>query len=81
MDDSSSNTAQTLASVLAGGLGGYIDSQNQQPVYVQQPAPQTAYGYAGTTQATPSSVGIAGIPMSALLITGAIVLAVFLLKK
>jgi hypothetical protein len=78
-DDSSSSTFQTLASVLAGGLSGYVDSQNQQPVYVQQVQPQTQYGYAGQGQNTPGVAG--GFNLSpTVLIIGA-VLAFVLLRK
>lgn len=73
------STFQTIASVLAGGLGGYVDAQNQQPVYVQTPAPQTAYGYAGQGQATPTSGTIAGLsPTVLLLLVG---VAVFLAMR
>jgi hypothetical protein len=57
MDDSSSGL-QTLASVLAGGLAGYVDSQNSQPITVTSPTPQTAYGVAGTGQGTPAATAM-----------------------
>jgi hypothetical protein len=55
----SSSGLQTLASVLAGGLAGYVDAQNSQPVTVTAPSQQTAYGYAGYGQATPSAAASA----------------------
>lgn len=56
MDDSSNaSTFQSLAGALAGGLAGYLDAQNSQPITVTAPAPQTAYGYAGVNQGTPTS--------------------------
>jgi hypothetical protein len=69
---------QTLASVLAGGLGGYVDAQNNQPVYVQTPAPQTAYGYAGQGQVTPTT---SSLSPTVLLVGVILVAAVFMLKK
>lgn len=76
------STFQTIASVLAGGLGGYVDAQNQQPVYVQTPAVQTQYGYAGVGQATPSTSGtIGGLSPTVLLLGVVAVVAVFMLKK
>lgn len=75
------STFQTLASVLAGGLAGYVDSQNQQPFYATQPTPQTQYGVQGTAQTT----GLASLTSggnSTLLIVGVVVVvAVLLLKK
>jgi hypothetical protein len=80
MDDNGNSTLQTLASVLSGGLQGYVDSQNQQPVYVTAPNQQTAYGYAGQGQTTPAgSVGVFGIP-PAFLLLGAVALFFFLKK-
>jgi hypothetical protein len=75
--DSGSNTFQTLASVLAGGLGAYVDSQNQQPVYVTQPTPQTQYGVQGQNQNTGTIAGLS--PMVLLLVVG--VVAFIALKK
>lgn len=80
--DSSGDTStwQTLASVLAGGLGGLVDAQNHQPVYVQTPAPQTAYGYAGVGQSTPVAASFGGInPVLLVLAVGAT--AFFAFKK
>lgn len=80
MGDDGNSTLQTLASVLSGGLQGYVDSQNQQPVYVVAPSPNTAYGTAGQGQSTPSSVGsVLGLPPAMLLI-GAVALFFFLKK-
>jgi hypothetical protein len=81
MDDSSSNTFQTLASVLAGGLAGYVDAQNSQPVAVVAPTPQTAFGFAGAGQATPSGLTgtLTGSP-AMLLLVGALVIY-FVMKK
>ena len=50
-----SSTANTLADVFAGALTGYVDAQNQQPVYVTQPVPNTAYGFSGAGQITPGN--------------------------
>jgi len=72
---------QTLASVLAGGLGGYVDAQNQQPVYVQTPAPQTQYGYAGVGQSTPTTSSLGGLSPTVLLVGVIVIAAVFMLKK
>lgn len=72
---------QTLASVLAGGLGGYVDAQNNQPVYVQTPAPQTAFGYAGVGQTTPTTSSLGGLSPTVLLVGVIVVAAVFMLKK
>jgi hypothetical protein len=73
--DGSGSSWQTLASVLAGGLSGYVDAQNQQPVYVAQPNPQTAYGNQGAGQVTPSATAqapgwlwIAGLAVVAFLV-------------
>jgi len=75
---------QTLASVLAGGLAGYVDAQNNQPVTAVQPLPQTAYGYQGTAQPTPTS-GLGSMfagGSAPLLLLGALALvAIFALKK
>jgi hypothetical protein len=81
MGDDQNSTLQTLAAVLSGGLQGYVDSQNQQPVYVTAPSPQTAYGYAGQGQSTPaaSAVGVFGIP-PAFLLVGAVALFFFMKK-
>lgn len=80
MGDQTNSTLQTLASVLSGGLQGYVDSQNQQPVYVTAPTPQTAYGYAGQGQNTPAqAVGVFGIP-PAFLLVGAVALFFFMKK-
>lgn len=77
-DDSSQSTFQTLASVLAGGLAGYVDAQNQQPVYVTPTTPQTAYGIAGQPSGTAAAGSFTLSPvMLALLAVGAF----FLLKK
>ena len=82
MDDSSSGSSwQTLASVLAGGLGGYVDSQNNQPVYVAQPTPNTAYGAAGYAQATPAASSGSATAPSWLLYAGVAVVAFMLLRK
>ena len=81
MDDSSDSSAtvfQTLAGAFSGGLSAYYDAQNTAPVYVTQPTPQTAYGYAGTGQYTPAS-GAGISPM--LLLVGIAVVAVLILKK
>jgi hypothetical protein len=81
MEDStdSSSTFQTLASVLAGGLSGYVDAQHG--FYAQQPLPQTGYGYAGTAQPTPSGSFLGGSvsPIVLLVVVGAF--AFLLLKK
>jgi hypothetical protein len=79
MGDSDTNsTLQTLASVFAGGLQGLVDSQNNQPVYVTAPSPQTAYGYAGQ----PSSAGAAGaLGLSPVMLLVLAVGAFLLLKK
>jgi hypothetical protein len=70
---------QTLASVLAGGLAGYVDAQNNQPVAVVAPTPQTAYGYAGYGQPTPSAItASASSPLLLLLLIGG---AIFLLAR
>lgn len=80
MDDSDGgSTWQTLSSVLAGGLAGYVDSQNNQPVYVAQPTPNTAYGTAGATQATPATAS-ASAP-NWMLIAGVAVVAFLLLRR
>ena len=78
MSDGSSDTWQTLASVLAGGLAGYVDAQNSQPVTVQQPLPQTAYGYAGTGQSSVAAKATfpTWVPYAALALA-----AIFLLRK
>lgn len=78
---SGSSTFQTLASVLAGGLAGYVDAQNNQPVAVVAPSPQTQYGYAGTGQTTPTGIGatLSGSPIFLLVIVG--VVALLVLKK
>ena len=87
MDDSDyssyggSSTAATLASVLAGGLAGYFDSQNNQPVTVTTPAPQTAYGYAGYGQYTPASSSATVISPTVLLLAALVVGVVIVLKK
>jgi hypothetical protein len=75
--DSSGSVFQTLAGALAGGISGYYDSQQTQPVYVVQPTPQTQYGVAGTNQNTGT---IAGIPPLYLLI-GVGLVAFLLLRK
>lgn len=74
------STWQTLASVFAGGLGGYVDAQNHQPVYVATPAPQTQYGYAGIAQSTPTN-SLGGLSPTVLLVGVIVVAAVFMLKK
>ena len=76
----SGSTFQTLAGVLAGGLAGYVDSQNQQPFYATQPTPQTQYGVQGTGQTTGSG-SIAGLSPTVLVIAVVAVAAIFLLKK
>lgn len=70
-----SSTFQTLASVLAGGLAGYVDAQNNQPVAVVAPSPSTAYGYAGAGQPTPSGLAatVSGSPVFLLVIVGVVV--------
>jgi len=75
------STFQTLASVLAGGLAGYVDAQNNQPVAVVAPTPQTAFGAAGYGQATPTGLTavVGGNPLGLLLVVG--VVAYLLLKK
>lgn len=76
-----SSTFQTLAGVLAGGLAGYVDSQNQQPFYATQPAPQTQFGLQGSGQTTGTGL-LGGGSNSTLLIIGVVVVAaVFFLKK
>jgi hypothetical protein len=84
MDDSDSGSGfQTLASVLAGGLAGYVDSQNNQPIYVAQPQPQTAYGISGVGQPSVAGGGVAsigGIPPMVLLL-GLGVIAFIALRK
>jgi hypothetical protein len=79
MDDSTNSTFQTLASVFAGGLQGYVDSQNQQPVYVTAPSPQTAYGYAGQPSSATGAAGTFSLSPVMLLLLA--VGAIFLLKK
>lgn len=78
-EDDSSSTFQTLASVFAGGLQGYVDSQNQQPVYVTAPSQQTAYGYAGQPSSVTGSTG--GLSLSPVMLLGLAVVAFLLLKK
>ena len=83
MDDSGDSGGinwQTLAGALAGGLAGAVDAQNQQPVFVAQPSPQTAYGYAGQGQVTPSTTASAQAP-GWLWIAGLAVIAFFVLRK
>jgi hypothetical protein len=77
MDDSTSSTLQTLASVFAGGLQGYVDSQNQQPVYVTAPSQQTAYGYAGQPSSSTAAASVTGSPIMLLVLA----LGAFLLLK
>jgi hypothetical protein len=79
----SGNNWQTLASVLAGGLAGYVDAQNNQPVTAVQPLPQTAYGYQGTAQATPTSAafGLGGGHSTLLLLGVVAVVAIIALKN
>jgi hypothetical protein len=83
MDPSSgsSSTFQTLAGVLAGGLAGYVDSQNQQPFYASQPAPQTQYGLQGTGQTVGVQGSVAGISPTVLVIGVVVVVAILFLKK
>jgi hypothetical protein len=76
--DSGPSTAQTLASVLSAGLGAYVDSQNHQGVTVTTPLPQTAYGYAGYGQPTPTATP--ALP-SWLIPVALVVVVVVLLKK
>ena len=78
MDDSSS-IFQSLAGALSGGLSAYYDAQNTAPVYATVPQPGTAYGIAGTAQATPAASS--GISPTMLLVLGAVVVAVLFLKK
>jgi hypothetical protein len=78
-DSSGQSTLQTLASVFAGGLQGYVDSQNQQPVYVTAPSPQTAYGYAGQPSSATGATGAFTLSPVMLLVLAAG--AFFLLKK
>lgn len=79
MDESGFNW-QSLAGALSLGLGAYADSQNNQPVYVAQPAPGTAYGAAGYSQPTPTTSVSATAP-SWLLYAGVAVVAFLLLRK
>ena len=84
MDPNSSNSGlQTLASVLAGGLAGYVDAQNAQPVYVVQPGLQTQYGAAGYYQGAPVAaqpqVTSAATRYTPLLLIGGLVLVAALL--
>jgi len=53
--DSGPSVGQSLAQAFAVGLGAYVDSQNNQPVTVTSPAPQTQYGYAGYGQYAPAT--------------------------
>ena len=76
-DDSGNSTFQTLASVLAGGLQGYVDSQNQQPVYVVPTQPQTAYGAAGVGNGNAVAGGFSLSPVMLILLG----LGAFLLLK
>ena len=80
----STSTADSLAAIFAGALGGYVDSQNNQPISAIAPAPQTQYGYAGYPQAAPGSGG--GLTSSlgsssTLLIVGVVIVAAVLLLK
>lgn len=79
----SSSTGNTLANVFAGALTGYIDAQNQQPVYVAQPAPGTAYGFAGQPQFTPANSLAANLSgTSSLVMVGIIaVVALLILRR
>lgn len=75
----SGSVYQTLASVLAGGFQGYVDAQNQQPVYITAPAPQTAFGYQGVANNTG---GVAGrFTLSPVMLLGLGVVAFLLLKR
>lgn len=78
MDDTS-----TLADIFSGALGGYIDSQNNQPITATALTPSTAYGYAGYAQATPATpiTSALGSNPTLIIIGVAVVAAVLLLRK
>ncbi|MGH9483757.1 MAG: hypothetical protein ACRD1F_01765 [Terriglobales bacterium] len=78
-----SSTLQSLAGALTGGLMGYVDSQNGQPITATLPGYQTAYGYAGVGQPTPlasASASIAGISPTVLVI-GVVLVAAFMFMR
>lgn len=76
------STAGSLADIFAGALSGYVDSQNNQPVYVAQPTPGTAFGIAGVGQTTPAA-SVSSLTSSPYLILGivGVVVAVVLLRR
>jgi hypothetical protein len=78
-----SSTGNTLADIFAGALTGYVDAQNQQPVYVTQPVPNTAFGFSGIGQPTPANSLAASLGNSSgLLMLGLLaVVAVVLLRR
>jgi hypothetical protein len=75
--DSAGSVFQTLAGALAGGISGYYDAQQTQPVYVTQPQQQTQYGVAGVNQ---NAGTIAGIPPMVLLLGVGLVIFLVLRK-
>lgn len=78
------SSGSTLADIFAGALGGYVDSQNNQPISAIALTPQTAYGYAGYAQATPGTVPTTASALgsnSTLVILGVAVLAAVLLLR
>ena len=77
-----SSTFQNLAGALTGGLLGYIDAQNGQPITATIPSPQTAYGYAGVAQPTPTATAAASISgVSPVVLIGAALVVAFLLLR
>lgn len=76
------STLQNLASALTGGIAGYIDSQQGQPITATVPLPQTAYGYAGVAQPTPTATAsVSGISPTVLMIGAVAVVALLMLRR